>query len=355
MKSKALFGQGHDVSNAFIIICLATWIAAAGEADAPKGITEGFYYNFPGAIVLNCDEAEVEALVHPKFGGRILRYELMGENILWESGQIPLNPSAVFLPDFQPGGWQMELGNKQGPLSQTGVWNSFWQVTKKRDYSITLINDPETAPGVSVEKEIILAPDTGDLGLTVRIKNTADRETTFYAASRVWCKGDGFLLVPLSKYSRYNSRWAVRHQIDGQTLYDGLSPKLPNAKVLGDVLVVEAKGDEARIGVDAHAGWVAYVLNNTMFVIYYPVELNATYPNGGHTVEAFWDAQTNRRLEHRIGIEIFTPLKDLPPGGVVTNFAQWSLVSLKKKVSTHKQAKAALDKLPPNPFTISSK
>lgn len=330
-----------------LILCLITGTLMVGinESYAAKGIQFVNYNGWQNSIIIEANEAEVEVVIVPAIGGRIMRYELYGDSILYENK----NAYGITLEDggnpFFAGGYQFDIGpeNREYPAS-VPIWLGKWEIVKTGDYSVHLKSVPDPKASAQLEKEIVVDPENGEIGIVQRIRNISDRELDFSHWDKTVCRGGGFIIMPLSKSSKFPAGWTLRRKVENIFVYDGIKPSSPNVRVLGKFVV--GKGDEnaIKIGSDSDAGWIAYVLGTTMFVKYFPVEKNGNYESG-NVCFAF--------LSDRI-VEFgpVSPKKSVKPGEPYDFPEKWTLIQLKEPVTDFKQAKSAAEKIPPSPFNI---
>ena len=139
-------------------------------------------------------------------------------------------------------------------------------------------NDP--ASGVVFSKEFVMSPDTGELGLMQRVTNVSSSAQTCSLRDRTSCKNNGFVIIPLNKSSRFKQGWCYCYRYQGQWIYDGNPPAVPQAEVIDGCLVVQARGASTRIGADSTAGWIAYVKGSTLFVKYFKSDPRRNTPMG---------------------------------------------------------------------------
>lgn len=313
----------------------------------PKGLTKDRYLGWEGAMVIESEEAEAKLVAVPGIGGRIMRYEVMGDNILWDNPATYGLTAAISKRALLPGGYQMFVVAEKIPAADSERLEfGPYELAAARDYSLTLVSD-FASTSLKLEKEIVLDAGNGEVGISQKVKNISDHEIALSIRARTQCKGGGFFLAPLGKYSRLRAGWALRHLVDGKPVYDNLNPASPQVKNLGGILVVEAKGPETRLALDTDGEWVAYVLDRTMLVQYFPYDYQAKYPEG-HTVEVGW-TELVAELE-LLGVEA-----PLAANATRTAPVKWTTIPLNEPVITVKQARALVKKVPPSPFRAGAK
>jgi hypothetical protein len=331
------------------VLLTAAFGLVGRAADLPKGIASERYMGWDGALKIEAKEAEAKLIVVPEIGGRIMRYEVMGDNILWD------NPAARGLTvtasrrALMPGGFQTSVGSDTAFLgSMERLEYSPYAVTTPRDLGVALASTPDLITQLKMEKEFVLDGNRGEVGIMQRLSNSGEKEIICSIRSRAMCKGGGFVIVPVNKKSRFRLGWTLRRVVEDKGIYDTLNPTLPQVKNLAGVLVIETGGAEQRIGLDTDAEWIGYVLDRTLFVQYFSHHAQARYPRGGHTVEIGWDELTTE-------LQIFSPEGPLGPGKALEAPLKWALMPLKDAVSNTKQARGLVAKVPPSPFKSAAK
>lgn len=300
------------------------------------------YTGWKDSLFLNA--AGVQAVVVPSIGGRIVHYSVNNENIIYEIAASAGKTLANTKTNFWVGGYQCDLGPElRGPPEHTTLWMGEHRGEFFRDNGVKLTSPPDMTVGIQMEKEIVIDPASGDLGITQRMKNVLDRETAFCLWDRTLCKGGGFAFFPLNKKSRFAAKWSIRRTIDGKYIYDGASPASDKVKILKDVLVAKAEGEPTKIGADSDAGWIAYVRGKLLFVKYFPYSPAGNYSDGGNSVELYFDPRVAE-------LEPLSPEIKLRPGESYTLPEKWTLIELEKDVDTFEQARSLIKKILPSPF-----
>lgn len=319
----------------------------SAQSQGGKWISFINYNGWEKSALIEIPEAEVEAVIVPAVGGRIVRYELYGDCPFYENrnayGLIyDINGGGQM---FFVGGYQCDMGPeiRDTPASPI-LWLGRWDVKSVKENSIVLASQPDIALGVQLEKEIVVDPETGEIGLVQRIINiSSSKEIVASHWDRTYCKGGGFILIPLSRSSKFPAGWSLRHKIQDRYVYDGINPSAPNVKVFSRLLVAKAEGAPIKVGADSDAGWIAYVLGSTVFVKYFPCERGGVYPDSGNNVFAYLD-------ERVVEFGPVSAERKLKPAEKYDFPEKWALIQLKEPVNDFKKARSAADKIPPSPF-----
>ncbi len=300
------------------------------------------YRGWQESIILNA--GRIKTVVVPAVGGRIVFYGFNGENMLFENPASFGKTLAGTSEDFWMGGYQCDLGPElRGIPAHPGLWKGQYEWAARRN-AVKVTSPLDAALGVRLEKEIFIAPDNGDLGITQRLINESGREISFCLWDRTLCVGGGFALIPLNKRSRFKAGWSLYTTVDGKDSYDGDKPASPNVQVLGGVLVAKADGPVAtKLGADSDAGWIAYVKGSLMLVKYFPYFPKGNYTDGGNSVELYF---YNKVAE----LEPLSPEFTLKPTERYDFPEKWTLIELGDEISTHQQARELVKRIPPSPF-----
>lgn len=329
-----------------IFLALTLGAIAADTKSGSPDVTMEAYGGWNECLIMR--GGDCKAVVVPAIGGRVLNYSVNGENILFDN---PLANGRTLLhsSNFQAGGYQLDVGPElRGIPSHRWLWQGPWNWRLPRAYAVHTYSEPEPALGILLEKEFVIDPDSGDLGLTQRLRNIASNDVSFCLWDRTLCKGGGFTLIPLNKKSRFKEGWAIRK---GDRVpdfrYDDDKPSDPRVRVLDGVLVVQAKGlpgaSELKVGADSEDGWVAYARGKILFVKFFPVFPKANYTDGGCSVEFY----CNDRVAE---LEPLSPEMKLKPGEVFSFPEKWILIELSQEINSHEKARALVKQIPRSPF-----
>jgi hypothetical protein len=213
---------------------------------------------------------------------------------------------------------------------------------------VHVFSDPELTVGVQLEKEFVIDPDTGELGITQRMRNIVSNDVSYCLWDRTLAKGGGFAMFPLNSKSRFKAGWAVRQDKGGADFhYDGDKPNDPRVRIMDGVLVAQARAlpeaPELKVGADSEAGWIAYARGKVLFVKYFPVFPKANYSDSGNTVE-FYCSDLVAELEP------LSPEVTLKPAGTYSFPEKWIFIELDKEVASYDQARALVKRIPRSPF-----
>ena len=251
--------------------------------------------------------------------------------------------------NFWAGGYQVDLGPElRGVPSHTWLWQGPWNWRVPGPFTVHTFSEPEFAVGVRLEKEFVIDPDTGELGLMQRMRNIVSNDVSYCLWDRTLAKGGGFAMFPLNSKSRFKAGWSMR-QGKGvpEYRYEGDKPSDARVRIMDGVLVAQARelseARELKVGADSEAGWIAYARGKVLFVKYFPVYAKANYSDGGNTVEFYCD-------ERVAELEPLSPEVTLKPGGTYSFPEKWIFIELDKEVTSYDQARALVKRIPKSLF-----
>jgi hypothetical protein len=277
------------------------------------------------AIHLIAPEAKVAAVAVPQNAGRIVSYALDGENIL------------------TGGGYGLDLGPERTIPAHPAIWRGKHTWATLGDIA-TITSERDPAVGMRVGKNIMIDRATGALDLLQRMTNVSGAETAWCFWDRTLCKSGGYCVIPLNPKSRFPAKWVLgtrRGPVSWE--YDGISPSHSNIKILDGMLVSKAQGPEQKVGADCSAGWIAYMRGKLLFVKYFPFVPGGNYIDNGISVAHYFN-------DNVAELEPLSPEARLKPEGEYTFPEHWTLTRLDRDVTTHEEARAVADRIPPSPF-----
>ncbi len=325
-------------------LCLVVGLQVAGAAEAPTvAVGTESYSGWTNALALTGGDCKV--VLVPAVGGRVVCFAVNGENVLYDDPESRGKTLASTPGGFPMGGFQSEVGPELRGLADHPMLSvGPWEQETPRPGVVLLRRQPEAGLGVQMEKEIVLDPDTGEVGVRQRIKNISSADIAYCVWDRTVCRGEGYVLVPLGGRSRFKAHWCVaRKDAAGKTVYDGERPQEARARVLDHVLVVEARGGAFKAGADTDAEWVAYTVGRLLFIKYFPHFREGHYSEGGNSVLVYCDPK-------RMELGVLSPEVKLAPGQTYVFPEKWVLLELARRVDSFNDARALVKQIPPSPF-----
>ncbi len=308
----------------------------AAWTEMSKGVYSGSYSTWPKSVFMFAREPDVQTVVVPSFGGRIVHYSLHGENVLVDSPEV--GEKAFYL-----GGHQADVQSSRFKLPAhlvLAMGKADWQ---HKPYTLRILGHADPALGLTMEKDIILDHETGDLALTQRIRNISLTNVSYAVWSRTFLKAGGFAVIPLNKKSRFEEGWLM-HEVDkGSFVFDGERHVSLQVRKMDEFLVVFCDAEPTRVAADSNAQWLAYIYGDLLFVKYTPHFVGGNYSNNGNTVELYFDRDVAE-------LQALSPEVELPPEGNYAFPEKWTITRLPKPVRSFKEAQKTAKGIPPPPF-----
>jgi hypothetical protein len=312
--------------------------------ELPPGVELHEYTGWPNCLLLNASELAVQAVVVPAVGGRIVHYSLDGQNILLENSGSQGVILGVKNEDLFLGGYQCDIGPAESGLAPHWALTEAPQRWKSEaNFSVNLLCSPDPGLGVALDKDFVIAGDTGELGIMQRLRNDSDKSVRYSLTDRTICKGGGFVLLPLNRHSRFKAGWALTHVVGGRAFRDGEHPDAYGVSVSGGVLVAQTGGDLTRLGADSDGQWIAYARGRVLFVKYFLYSPKGDYGAAGISVEVYFDRRSTE-------LNPSSPSTTLRPGASFSFPEKWLLLPLDKEVSSADDARKLVLRIPPPPF-----
>ncbi len=312
----------------------------AVRARLPEGVRTGSYQGWGRSLYLEARDPDALAVVVPAVGGRIMHYGLHSQNLLFE---LPGAGGTTFEKDKDVpwvGGYQCGVGPIEGAAVQKAALSGAHNWSAPREMSVRLEGPADLDLGVQMTKDILMDPETGDLGLEQRVRNRGDQAFTGRLWGRTLCRSGGFIIVPVAKSRRLPAGWGLG-QASSDT-WETARPQAEGVSLKRGILVVRASGPSTRLAVETAAGWIAYTRGRTLFVQYF-----LTAGDSGST-----DVPGNEIRFDLAAVEmrVFGAEFTLAPGAEHVVPAKWTLEALEKDVTTEDQARALAHRIPPSPF-----
>lgn len=320
------------------LLALLVPLLLQGEVVVRREPSQGW------AETLRVDAARpgMSLVVVPDLGGRVIRYGLGGENLIFDNpdyaGKTLENSPAGAL-DQGYTGYNVDLGPElRGIPKHLPLWVGKHRVLEAGP-SLLLRSEIDPATRMEITKRIDADPLDGSLRVLQILTNRGDKDASYCLWDRTLCSGGGFALIPLNASSKLPAGWCQLQK--GK--YKADAPSHPGVKILDGVLVAKAEGPSSKIGADSDGGWIAYARGKQMLVKYYPYFPEGKYTDGGNSVELYFDPKVCE-------LEPLSPEVTMAPGRAYEFMERWLLIPLEKEAASWEEARDLVKKIPPHPF-----
>jgi hypothetical protein len=304
--------------------------------------------DFLGWPAVHLDNGPIRAVVVPDIGGRVLQFWLDEHPYLFVNPHLA---GQLFTPEENWGdgtmaSWKNYGGNKTWPAPQGWSGPDEWagppdpvldsgrfRTLNVEDRRAVVQSQPDPRTGLQMTRELILAPDAARAVLRRTMRNVSDRAVrwSLWDVTQLEC-GDGRgavrphcrMSIPVNSVSRFEHGFSVLYGAD-----DNLQWRTDDPSVFG----VEYAGMLGKVGLDSQAGWVAFSDDQWTFLHQFEVDLAASYPDGGATVEVWThgpgiaagvDFGGEQLRGQFMEMEVLGPLVDLAPGEQASADLVWS-------------------------------
>ncbi|MFG0287127.1 MAG: esterase, partial [Rhodopirellula sp. JB044] len=313
--------RDSTLHRAILTFAVMLFGLASGRLNAFDGAEVVEHYGFDDCIRLFNDNMNV--VLCPAAGGRVLEYSRDGENILslspegegWSSRNA-LKEGSAKRPLMDAG--RFDVGPEKlidrGEVLWSGKWDA--EITGNRSARLTSQYDPKS--GVRLVREFQLHETTSQLRCSQTIINESDKSVSVCHWGRTFAIGGGIVVVPRTANDRFPNGYVMYE--DGRNLQ--LLPQDPNILVDPKTVVVTGPPQHAKLGFDSHAGWFAYLApNDHMFVKRFKTFPDRPYNEIAGLTVSVWYPQKDR-----VELEPIGPAELLKPGKRATFVEQWWLL-----------------------------
>lgn len=263
----------------------------------------------------NCVEIsnrDVNVIISPQSGGRVLYYSLYGKNILFEDS----NFDGYMLEDFRkdrhwPDGARFDIGPETIPGKlRDEPFMGVWDCKVIDDYSVELIYASDNMLGLHLRRSFRLEEGSAKLFIKQISQNYTDKDISRQYWGRYFCKGGGRVVLPLMEDEYWG--YMGNYKSDSKVIYD-------DGKLYYDVA-----DETVKIGCNSSVGWISYIYDSLKFNVVFKVipEMDYTSTQGFTTI--FY---TNGQV---CEIEPVSPLYKLSPGESFVFEQVWNLELLKE-------------------------
>lgn len=240
------------------------------QPGAKSGAQIVSFYGYDDCIRLS--NGRVEVVLCPAAGGRVLKYAVHGQNVLY----LPPGDEGWVWDESSNRGrmnaGRFDIGPEQVVPARPRLWQGRWEGKITGALSAELVSPVDPGPGVRLIRTFELDETTSRLSCTQTIESHSDEPVEYCHWSRTFANGHGTCIIPLSRPMRFSEGY-VRYDPPGKML--NMKPSDPHIQRQGDFLIVTDRPKYPKLGFDSYAGWLAYHSpQDLLFVKKFP-----TYPD----------------------------------------------------------------------------
>ena len=273
-------------------------------------------YGYEDCIRISNDEVEV--VLDPNVGGRVLAYTRNGTNVLYINKE--LNGKIYRGPDdfFEVCAGRIDIGH--GFPSRPDLWIKKWASEITGEWSARMTSEVCSVTGFQLVRDFTLVEKGSRLEVTQTITNRTDETKRVSHWGRTFVTGGGIAYAPINPDSRYDEGFATNGEKNGSILVR--HEDHPSVRIREGVLEIFKSPPFHKFYMDGHEGWLAYLTpENLLFYKTYKIFPEAMYGDRMASTASIWYSG-DRVCE----IEPMGPLVYLEPEESTEFSEQWYLV-----------------------------
>jgi len=306
--------------NLILIICTLTQLHAQVEKISYRGWTDCY----------RISNKHCEVIVGASCGGRVLSFSLNGQNVIYEN-QVQ---NGKLLKDWEKKRFDPDAGRFDfGPESTTQpihakTWMGKWEAEIIDRQTLRLISMPDTLLGLECIREFKLHADSAILIVSQTAINITDKPLIRHFWGRTLVIPGGTLFMPINPKSSFEHGW-------GRFLWDPNRIESPaeldeRVKVKHQIFTFHAVGKTLKGGTDATDGWMAYAVNDLVFLKQFKVNINQDYSGSDHMTGIFY---SNGKF---CELEPCSPTYNIVAGDSIEFSERWELKTISAMEITNK-------------------
>jgi hypothetical protein len=288
------------------------------------------FFGYDDAVALENEACRVVLTGHG--GGRVIEYALQGRNAVFlagghfdQAGWKHRGPDGSLQepPAGGPVGGRCDIGPEMLNPPRPTLWLGSWslEITGPRSAVMTSEECPDT--GAQLVREFALdGGASSHLQVTQTIRNVSDTPKQYFHWARHFAEGGGVFAVPLSENSRYPNKYVMYGAAEGGGGAILTAPEDPMIRERGGFLEILGPPKGAKLGIDSHVGWFAYVApSNLAWVKRYP-----TFPDRAYGEVAGFPLCVYYPASLFVELEPIGPRQTIAPGGEAAFTEDWFLL-----------------------------
>ncbi len=230
------------------------------------------FAGYPDCILL--ENTDTRVVLDPNCGGRVLEYSWKGVNSIMldpdQDGWIP-GPGKKRI---DPCGGRLDIGPEMTIPKHPTLWLGAWTGSIVGQRKARLTSQHDEATGVQLVRDFELSAESSHLRVTQTIRNVSEETKAYCHWSRTLARPGGICVVPLKGPGRFPNGYIMY----GPGPVMNYRPEDAHIRIQEDLLVVNGLPKHPKLGIDTHAGWLAYLMReDLLFVKRFPTYPNRTY------------------------------------------------------------------------------
>lgn len=288
---------------------------AADQTSGAVTIEKTPYFGQPNCYKLS--NGSVDVIVTSDIGPRIIAYRLSGKgNILAEMPPDPAKPN-----EWQPYGGH-RLWHAPESIPRTYAPDNKPVKVTQASGAVTLLQDTESTTGIQKEMKVALAAQGSQVTVTHKLTNNGLWPVTLAPWGLTIVKGGGEEFVPQEPYISHDDKLLPARPLVLWNYTNLADSRLTHGRKFMRLRTDKAIEEPNKLGVLNTLGWVAYAVDEAVFIKRFPYDSSATYPDMGINYATYTSGLF-------MEIESMGPVDLIDPGKSVTHVEHWYLFESK--------------------------
>jgi hypothetical protein len=265
----------------------------------------------------NCvrlSNAQVELIATTDVGPRIIRFSFVGSSNVWK--EIPEHAGKTGSAEWRSYGGH-RLWQAPGDFNHTYAPDSS-PIAHAWDGRSLKLSQPTDATGLGTEIEIVLDPERTRVSLLHRLTNRKHTSVELGAWAVTVMAAAGRAIFPEEPYRPHHESLLPVRTISMWSYPDMKDPRLSWGTRYIQLRQDPASKVAQKFGPRNMLGWAAYVRQGVTFIMRFPFDRSARYPDMDCNFEVF----TNAAI---LEMESLGPMTRLDPGASVEHAEEWFL------------------------------
>lgn len=294
-------------------------IILLGAASGLKAQTNASFvsaYGYDSCIQLK--NGQVEVVLEPNAGGRVIRYALNGVNVLYEDSLQNGWMSTAAMPRSKGhlAGGRFDIGPSRTKQNTDLFFFGKWKAIITGKLSARLTSQTDPVNGVYLVRDFTLDERSTKLTCRQTIVNSGNQPFLAAFWARTFATGNGICIMLVPEKSRFPNKYIMFMNRDTINML----PVDSNIYREDDYLIIKGPPLKPKLEMDvALAGWIAYAeTNNLLFVKKFSVFIDKPYGDVTAANASIWYNGIKMTEIEPIG-----PLESILPGKSVSYAEEW--------------------------------
>ena len=298
------------------IINLFVWQQIGAKS---RVVTEN---GFVGCVELSNSSTRV--VLEPNIGGRVLKYELNGNNVLYiDTTQNGLDEEPEKMSLSISGG-RFDVGPAKIIPKHKNLWFGKWEAEITGDFSARLTSKPDKTLGIQLIREFSLDTKSSKLICKQTIKNISNETKRYCYWGRTLVKGGGIRLAPLNPKSRYPKQY-ISYGKKKELFFEPEEEE--SLTIMDNTFILKGTSKYKKYITDSEDGWLANLSKDSLlFITSYNVYPDKIYGEMTGCTASFWFLR-----DEKCEVEPLGPWDIIEPAETSSFSETWHLFDYTKK------------------------